>query len=640
MKGEGSGGSSSFTVAGKQHDISPTGTEPERGLSENGPLTHGSETEPSRFHEMEYEGGDGVSRGDGDMRLQQDQEADNPFSSHQESAHPGVEQAENAYEDATGPPASYRKAGSHVQEPVNIAHPPLRASESLSAATHTLRKATTSMKEGLKRTSVRVAHAGERMGKAWNRTLDSAMLVCVLCGTIAIILIAVAISLRAWRYQLLTYTDENGVNISRVNLGLLRLQRIQTLDRFTEAGTVKIFDPSFYYEDVITSAYCIRDDLPPESGSQEEFFPITSSARASGAPSEPEGEVAAAGTAAAPKRDAGAGSPAKPQEKAETGAPARQERRIWPGDAPVPGFMTRMLQPVADRPPQREGPLVDPPAYSLTVGRDPSAPGTLDNRYVEMRQVLLGATVFDLQCSELRKFMNSGKLFVRMTIAYFVAAGIGMLCALIAILSVTETSACCSRLQQMPINLVGTIAWVVALLLQLSAIAAWGLGTDVAACVTTEGGTAVCTIGVATALSIASLVMTLLATLGYSVFFTHTFIRNLGLEKEKVLREREESDHRRNSGPFRENNSPYVQYHYPASAGGEEHREAPRDSSAQMPRGGSTGASPRDSPMGGPREGVMGAPHPPAKGESNSPLRSITEESHGRHAGAQAAPLY
>lgn len=210
------------------------------------------------------------------------------------------------------------------------------------------------------------------------------------------------------------------------------------------------------------------------------------------------------------------------------------------------GLISRFLRPAP--PETRSGPLAIPPNYSVTVGRNPGAPGALDESYKEMRQLLLGSTVFDVQCQDLQKFNDAGGLFMRMAISYFVFAGVGMILAIISLALASSVEPCCVCIEKMPINLMGNTAWLIALILQICALAVWGGETDVAACVTSEGGAAVCDLGAAAALSITSIVFTLIATGSYCVFFTHKFIHDLREEKEREKGLREATERQRQPG--------------------------------------------------------------------------------------------
>lgn len=583
-------------VEGREGDPNAGGGDPT--APDSNPLFHVEDSDTTGIHPHDPEMGslEGVSGKREQLNLQQEQQADNPMDLRQVSGQPDLERMPDPYEVRSVPSHSYGVTRGQSQQayPNNPSNPPLRASETLSAAAlrargH-LRRATTSMRDGVKHASVHVAYAGEQVGKAWNKTLDSAMGVCVVCGGLAIILLAIAASLRSWRYQHLTYSDTNGFNTSRVEMGLDKLQRIQTLNRANDAGDVYMYDEPISYRDAMTSAYCIPQEDPPTEPTPE----------APGTPETP-----------------GPQEPYPPEPPAPEAEPTQPSSSD--GDLP-PSFMGRILK---EKPKavvvQRAGPLASPPPYSVTFGRNPGAPGGLEDRFVEMREILLGATVFDIQCGDLHKFKSSGALFIRMSIAYVVFAGVGMICAIFAIIVAPMTQPWCIYMQKMPINLLGTIAWVVALVLQLIAIAAWGVGTDVAACVTQEGGASVCNLGVATALTIGSLVLTLVATLCYSIFFTHKFIRDLGLEKEREQRLREASERRQSVDLITEGSHPDLQPHAIFNTEG----------SQGPPQGGSQGES-QGGPQGGARGAPLGGPHPPAEGESDSPIRSITDESNER----------
>lgn len=603
-------------------------------------------------HETELERLDDVSARRQNLYLHQDQEAENPINTDQ--MQPELAHIEDAYEDLAGPPLPYSRTQPEQAQPIQPSHPPPRVSETITgAARETLRRATSSMKEGVRHATVHVVHAGEKVGQAWNKTLDSAMWVCAICGAVALILLAVGAPLRTWRYQQIEYEDDNGYNISRVELGLQTLQRIQGLRRIDGAGLVTMYDPPLLYQDAITSAYCVHDVGPSAESSEGSYLPdrpgaLTTSTTTTGITMEgsesPGGAAEGAETgdieAAEERPQGGDSSEGAPQgaepsygTPEEPGSPSRtlqgegaSERREPGTEAsegitrtPITGeeaeFMPRLLQSSGDDTPQWQGPLADPPPYNVTFGRNPASPGGLSEKYVEMREQLLGPTIFDLHCKDLKEFKSSGALFCRMAIAYGVFAGVGMIAAIGSLALAPLKYRWSQHIKEMPMNLVGTVAWLVALVVQLSAIAAWGVGTDVAACVTQEGGAAVCPLGIAMALVIASLVFTLIATLSYSVFFTHKFIRDLGLERDKQ-KEQEQHD-------AAERRLPSVEL-APA-----DDRDHPEHFSLSSPEG----------PQGGPREVQLGRPLPRAEGESNTPPRSITEESHRPKERRQPAAL-
>lgn len=514
---------------------------------------------------------DGVSGKPESLLLHDDMLAENPMSySQQVSVQPDVDNMDAENENNSAP-VLLVGLEEHGQPQASTAN--MTAGESLSAAAATakvrLLRASNTMKEGVKQASVGVAYAGDKVGKAWNKTLESAMWVCVVCGGLAIILLLIAASLRCWRYQELTYNDGNGINTSRVELGLVKLQRIQSLERTDDSGDVYIYDEPLSYTDAMSSAYCVPVQPPEEEPLEVPPSATPTDSLPTGMGSEAAGEIASA--------------------------------------SPI-GFSSRYL--LASLPSVRAGPLAVPPTYSITVGRNPGAPGGLEDRYKEMRQILLGATVYDVHCQDLGKFKDSGSLFIRMAIAYLVFAAVGMLAAILSLALASRMEPWCMYMKRMPINLLGTTAWVVALVLQLSGLAVWGVGTDVAACVTSEGGAAVCNLGAAAALTIASMVFTLVAATSYCVFFVHKFIRDLGLEKEREQKLREASErHQAVELEHQEEGFPEVQCH------------------TFGPGAPQTGGA------------LQLGPHPPVEGESNSPMRSITEESHSsKQAARQKTP--
>ncbi|KAL8437410.1 hypothetical protein ACSSS7_001005 [Eimeria intestinalis] len=578
MEGSGSARNTPFIVVEGHNDMSPVAGGGDPRISDDIPLFHGIEIPepdaPSRPGK-EVEGIREVSEGKTDLQLHKDQVAANPFEAHQAPVgHPEAVHNDDVYAEYVGPSPRH---GSPAQAPLDNTTTPAAVQmrrNRLPQPPPTLRRATSSMREGLKNASVRVAHAGEQMGKAWNKTLDSAMIVCVICGALAILLIALALSIHSWRYQRLSYLDDNGRNVSRVDLGLQKLQRIQTLERKDDAGLVMLYDKPFIYDDVMSSAYCMRDEPIAEGMAAEE----------------------------------------------------EQSSATLEGQRAAKASMWRLLQvTVKDERPKRKGPLANPPPHSVTVGRDPQAPGSLEPQYVEMREILLGSTVFDVHCKDLGRFKESGALFMRMMVAYFVAAGIGMLGAICALVLAPRTSPWCTYMKRMPINLLGSLAWIVALVVQLSALAAWGVGTDVPACVTLEGGASVCKLGPGVALTVASLVLTVLATLSFCVFFTHTFIKDLGLEKEKEQKLRQLSERRNHSSePVP---SVIAEQEPSAYPGDEVQATATRD--RFLAGQAMAGAPLHEGTFEGPRQEALGrGPHAPVLGETDSPVRSVTEDSH------------
>ncbi|KAL8446567.1 hypothetical protein Emed_005021 [Eimeria media] len=577
MEGSGSARNTPFIVVEGHNDMSPVAGGSDPRMSDDIPLFQGieiPEPEGSSRPGKDVEGIREVSGGKTDLQLHKDQMAANPFDIQQTPlAHAEPEPNDDGYAEFVGPSP---RPVPPPQEPQDNTTTPVAMQgrrHRLPRPPPRLRRATSSMRGGLKNASARVAQAGEQMGKAWNKTLDSAMIVCVICGALAILLIALALSMHSWRYQRLPYLDDNGQNVSRVDLGLQRLQRIQSLERKDNAGLVMLYDKPFTYDDVMSSAYCMRDAPVAEGTAAEEQPPATA-----------EDQNAATAT------------------------------------------MGRRLQvTVKDETPKRKGPLANPPPHSVTVGRDPQAPGSLEPQYVEMREILLGSTVFDVHCKDLGRFKDSGALFSRMMVAYFVAAGIGMVGAICALVLAPMTSPWCTYMKRMPINLLGSLAWIVALVVQLSALAAWGVGTDVPACVTLEGGASVCKLGPGVALTVASLVLTVLAALSFCVFFTHTFIKDLGLEKEKEQKLRQLSERRNHSSEA----VPSVMAEREPSAypGDEVQAAATRD---RFLSGQAMGGAPvHEGMFEGPREEAHSrGPHAPVLGETDSPVRSVTEDSH------------
>ncbi|CDJ27712.1 uncharacterized protein EMH_0091790 [Eimeria mitis] len=503
------------------------------------------------------------------------------------------------------------------------------------------------MREGVKTASAQVVHAGEKVGAVWSKTLDSAMWVCAACGALAILLIALSLAMRTWRHQRLSYTDDNGENISRVELGLRSLQRIQTLHRKDDAGVIVVYDPPLLYQDAMDSAYCLPD--AEENGTDDEGPQRQAAAQnpdgSSSNAGEDRGTSAASGEPEAageePEDEAvlsGQVEPTPQQQQQMLEQQQREEhveetiRRAAAADAGVSGvsFLSRQLQQVfsPSRHAERRGPLARPPPYSVTLGRDPGAPGSLTGKYAEMRGDLLGPTLFDVHCKDLEMFKKSGALFGRMAVAYIVFAGLGMAAAAASLLLTTLGSPWAQRVQDLPVNLVGTVAWLVALVLQLCGLASWGVGTDVAACVTDAGGAGVCALGSAAAIAIGSLVLTLVATLSYCLFFTHKFIRDLGIDKQRQEDKEKEIQQQLaaqqayiQATHYDEQDGPQITV-LPSQTnnnGGPHSKASLAGSVAAVPRG-----APHSNSMGAPLSNSQLGPQPVAPGESETPARSVT----------------
>ncbi|CDI76539.1 hypothetical protein, conserved [Eimeria acervulina] len=633
-----------------------------------GPSEMGESTvqQPSQATGAAHEAG-GPSKDS--LYLHEDQQAENPLESQQPvsanleplNEEPRGQEGTSSSAVSAGAPPQGQATEPHFQGSSERQEPVRPVSESAAVATtaaarNTLKRATTSMREGVKSASAQVVHAGEKVGAVWNKTLDSAMWVCAACGALAILLIALSLALRTWRHQHLPYTDGNGENIARVELGLRSLQRIQTLHRKDSAGTIIIYDPPLLYQDAIESAYCVPDEdgnrgrieEPPQetaankpnedsSNAQEENEQSETPPPTEERPQEEEPELSGQVEPTLPEQlqqqlqqqleqlqedDRGVGSAAG---EAATGLASAEDA---PATAVGGGssFLSRRLQASSSlSPAKRRGPLANPPPFSVTLGRNPGAPGSLTQRYAEMREDLLGPTLFDLHCKDLERFKKSGALFGRMAVAYLVFAGVGMAAAAASLLLTSVGTAWAQRMQDLPVNLIGTVAWLVALVLQLCGLASWGVGTDVAACVTSSGGAAVCTLGSAAALAIGSLVLTLIATLSYCLFFTHKFIRDLGLEKQRENKraEMQEAEQQQNQPEIKNINKTQTEEDlHPAFlapqtqslGGGPQPKQTP-DSSLGAPA------------IGGPHTNSMGGPHLAVLGESETPIRSITEGS-------------
>ncbi|OEH76142.1 uncharacterized protein LOC34620774 [Cyclospora cayetanensis] len=589
-----------YIVIGGQEGDRPEESGSDPGAVGESPVIQGVSDTTENYHQQaEMEGIHGVSGRRGSLGLQEDQQADNPFN--QQGGPPDLQPIYEDYRGMESQKSPRRHSGDPQEPPNPTSNVAARPSDTLSSkaltARSTLKRATTSMKEGVKHASAQVVIAGEKVGQAWNRTLDSAMWVCIVCGSLSIILIAVALSLRTWRYQELMYQDSNGHNITRVELGLAYLQRIQTLERAGDTGVVVMFDPPLSYDDAISSAYCLPEEELSVPGEEEEHPSETADTAPSLTGSS---AVSEATTEPAPNAGEALGA------SAEGGRTLLDE-----------GFLPRQLQDSSEDTSSREGPLANPPPFSVTLGRHPGVPGSLSGRYVEMREALLGSTLFDLHCKDLPHFLKSGSLFLRMMTGYIVFASLGMIAAIASMLLVPFNNSCVLKLKQLPLNLVGTVSWMVALIVQLSALTAWGVGTDVAACVTQEGGAAVCRLGSATVLAIVSLVLTLVATLCFCIFFTHTLIRNLGREKEKELHLREESERRQSMELVPTSTSGHLIAHPGAPAEGE-------SVSAQR---GELGDGRH---YGGLERGSTHSPNHPCQDEANSRTVSLAEESQDR----------
>lgn len=231
---------------------------------EHYPLFQGVEiADPTQAHVYDTQMGmfDSGSEKREPLFLQEDMYAENPADSQQVSVQPDPMETGNENEVV---PVGLVELGQQPQTS------PLKPGESISAtAKGHIRRASQSMKEGVKQATVGVAYAGEKVGKAWDKTLESAMWVCVVSGLLAIIFLILGTCMLSWRYQELTYNDSNGSNTSLVQLGLSKMQRIQTLERAEKAGTVYIYDDPVSYKDAMSSAYCVPDQTSTAAVSEE-----------------------------------------------------------------------------------------------------------------------------------------------------------------------------------------------------------------------------------------------------------------------------------------------------------------------------------------------------------------------------------
>lgn len=333
----------------------------------------------------------------------------------------------------------------------------------------------------------------------WNRTLELSLVISVILGIVAILFFAMALPSRMWRYQSFEYEDSNGKNVSTVNLGLRKMQRIQTLERVDKAGEVIIYDLPMKYDDVINSPYCTSFDMSPATEVEKEAKPALADTSKRDL-QEADDETAEA-------------TPIASSNVANTESDERQEEEaLAPKDLPI-------FHP-----------------FSLTIGRDPALPGGASEDLLSSRLSLLGPTVYDVNCRDLPALRDAGHTLLKIGFAYLAFSVLGVLSGILVLAYTSRRKV--GGIRMHALAWFGAGSWLVAVLLHLAGLAFWGSTTDVAACVTSEGGAQVCPLGNAAGAALVTLSFSILAAIAHFMYLAHRSLSKL----EYTCQQREQAE--------------------------------------------------------------------------------------------------
>ncbi|KFH11605.1 putative transmembrane protein [Toxoplasma gondii VAND] len=416
---------------------------------------------------------------------------------------------------------------------------------------------TSSSVRGIRRS---IGKKSEQVNKLWNFVLSQAMGISSLCGLLSVLFLSLAVISCSWRSHEFQFEDRNGNNTISVFCSLDSVRRIHQLKRFNETGTLYLLDKPRKYADLIDSPYCLED--PDGAQNSTHSLPLSPSKETDDYPPEQIVENQAIGSEPSSRRlavaaDQDAREAAKLMEGVEEYAdlddghkyPQRQD-----GDSVLPAgnsISSNATFPVKDADSdsvdlERVSPRMDSlktkkeseglflsdwalAPFQVIFGRDPAASGNMTDDMARVRRTLLGPAVYELNCRYLPELKKAGEAFWSLVIPAFVFAAIGLLCSW---LCTTWGRMLTGGLihPSFTLKMLGTLSWIVSLVLLVAGLGAWGTTSDVAACVSAAGGSTVCKLGISSGIAVIALALNLLATIWFCVHFTDRHITDLKLE--------------------------------------------------------------------------------------------------------------
>lgn len=386
-----------------------------------------------------------------------------------------------------------------------------------------------------------ISSKGREVNRLWNFVLEQAIGLSSLFGLLSILFLAVAVVSCSWRKHEFKFEDRNGNNTISVHCGLQTVQRMHRLKRFNETGTLYLLDKPRKYGDLIDSPFCMEDPrdldtswltLTPEKesndgddlkGSSEEMLGRRLSAEDLGllGPSAGLSEFENLVNHAADQVEAAGTNSTEAVTDDETQEPLSPEEEPDQDHSEAPTNTTDVSESV-----QKDALTLLP--FQVVFGRDPAAAGNMTDHLAKVRRALLGPVVYELNCRYLPDLKRAGEAFWSLLIPAFVFCSLGLLCGWLS----TSWGKWVTRGNVPPIfalKLLGSLSWAVSLILLVAGLAAWGTLSDVAACVSSSGGTAVCELGASSIIALVSLALNLLATVWFVLHFTDRHITDLKL---------------------------------------------------------------------------------------------------------------
>lgn len=388
-----------------------------------------------------------------------------------------------------------------------------------------------------------ISSKGRDVNRMWNFVLDQSIGLSSLFGLLSILFLAVAVVSCSWRKHEFKFEDRNGNNTISVHCGLQTVQRMHRLKRYNETGTLYLLDKARKYSDLIDSPFCMEDpreldtswlSLTPQ---KDEISDLEESS---------EGMH---GRRLSAEDLAGLDPPSDIPETENLVNRAVEEDQSSTTNStePVTDELTDEL-PTPEEGNEQTGPDVltsnatDVPQalqknsvtllpFQVVFGRDPAAAGNMTDNLARVRRALLGPVVYELNCRYLPDLKRAGEAFWSLVIPAFVFCSLGLLCGWLSTSwgkwvtggNVPPTFA---------LKLLGSLSWAVSLILLVGGLGAWGTLSDVAACVSSSGGTAVCELGASSIIALTSLAFNLLATVWFALHFTDRHITELKLSTQ------------------------------------------------------------------------------------------------------------
>lgn len=374
----------------------------------------------------------------------------------------------------------------------------------VSQAKQSLQSARLGMEDGFDEAS-KCFNAGRSMIQSIGKLILSASLKIALAFAIlALVILATALCSLCWRIHEYKYVDRNGHNTVFIHLGLSQLQRVQKLERNSHVGTVYIYDTPQTYSKLAQSATCTPSDknIGASIFNQDEANDMFSKAalRRLATQHDQDGNVSDVSHDDLEVSQISADANHSPRDPRALDFEGRASDTSG-GSYNATDSLGEALQ-----------------SYRLTIGRDPAAAGGISGSLLESRKHLLGHTVNEVNCKDLLAFEKGGDTYIQLAVFLLLFLSLGIVLLILTLVFMEHKHPRCGCSGSNYTHGLALVCITMSCVLEGCSLGVWGAYTDVAACVSAQGGAVVCPLGAASLLSIVALVFQVAAITFYVLF--------------------------------------------------------------------------------------------------------------------------